>query len=61
MMPVGVCSSSGRIGHSLSMGNSDVVCVIAKSAPLADAAATALANMVKTKKSLKDFPKVRAR
>ncbi|NLD39279.1 MAG: UPF0280 family protein [Desulfatiglans sp.] len=53
MMPVGVCSSSGRIGHSLSMGNSDVVCVIAKSAPLADAAATALANMVKTKKELK--------
>ncbi len=52
MMPIGVCSSSGRIGHSLSMGDSDVVCVIAKSSPLADAAATALGNMVKTKKDL---------
>ncbi|NLA74683.1 MAG: UPF0280 family protein [Deltaproteobacteria bacterium] len=52
MMPVGVCSSSGRVGHSLSMGDSDVVCVIAKSATLADAAATALGNTVKTKKDL---------
>ncbi|MBN1906222.1 MAG: UPF0280 family protein [Deltaproteobacteria bacterium] len=52
MMPVGICSSSGKIGHSLSMGNSDVVCVIAKSSALADAAATALGNMVKTKKDL---------
>jgi ApbE superfamily uncharacterized protein (UPF0280 family) len=52
MMPVGVCSSSGKIGHSFSMGNSDVVCVIAKSSALSDAAATALGNMVKTKKDL---------
>lgn len=52
MMPLGVCSSSGRIGHSLSMGNSDVVCIIARSAALADAAATALGNMVKTKNDL---------
>ncbi len=52
MMPLGVCSSSGRIGHSLSMGDSDVVCAIARSAVLADAAATALGNVVKTKKDL---------
>lgn len=52
MMPIGVCSSSGRIGHSLSMGDSDVVCIIARSATLADSAATALGNMVKTKKDL---------
>jgi uncharacterized protein len=52
IMPIGVCSSSGKIGHSLSMGNSDVVCVIARSAALADAAATALGNSVKTKKDL---------
>jgi uncharacterized protein len=52
MMPVGVCSSSGKIGHSLSLGNSDVVCVIARSAALADAAATALGNTVKTKRDL---------
>ncbi|MGD9159212.1 MAG: UPF0280 family protein [Desulfobacteraceae bacterium] len=53
MMPLGVCSSSGRIGHSLSMGNSDVVCIISRSALLADAAATALGNRIKTKKDLR--------
>jgi uncharacterized protein len=52
IMPLGVCSSSGKIGHSLSMGNSDVVCVTARSAALADAAATALGNRIKTKKDL---------
>ena len=53
MMPLGVCSSSGRIGHSMSLGNSDVVCVISKSAVLADAAATALGNRIKSKKDLR--------
>jgi ApbE superfamily uncharacterized protein (UPF0280 family) len=53
MMPLGVCSSSGRIGHSLSMGNSDVVCILSRSAVLADAAATALGNRIKTKKDLR--------
>ncbi len=53
MMPVGVCSSSGKIGHSLSMGKSDVVCILSASASLADAAATALGNMIITKKDLR--------
>ena len=53
MMPLGVCSSSGRIGHSLSMGNSDVVCILSRSAVLADAAATALGNRIRTKKDLR--------
>ena len=53
MMPLGVCSSSGKIGHSLSMGNSDVVCVLSRSAVLADAAATALGNIIQTKKDLR--------
>lgn len=53
MMPLGVCSSSGRIGHSLSMGNSDVVCILSRSAVLADASATALGNRIKTKKDLR--------
>lgn len=52
MMPLGVCSSSGRIGHSLSLGNSDVVCILARSAVLADAAATSLGNIIITKKDL---------
>jgi len=54
-MPLGVCTSSGTIGHSLSFGRSDAVCVLADSAVLADAAATALANQVKDKRSI---PKV---
>jgi len=42
----GVCTSSGRIGHSLSLGKAHSVTVVASDAPLADAAATALANLV---------------
>ncbi|OEU64930.1 MAG: thiamine biosynthesis protein ApbE [Desulfovibrio sp. S3730MH75] len=42
--PVAICSSSGNIGHSLSLGSGDLVTVRSKDARLADAAATALAN-----------------
>lgn len=42
--PLSICSSSGRIGHSLSLGCGDLVTVRAKDAHFADAAATALAN-----------------
>lgn len=48
-MPMGICTSSGTIGHSLSFGIADAVCVKAKSATLADAAATAICNMIKSK------------
>ena len=51
-MPLGVCSSSATVGHSLSRGITDVVCILSSSAPLADGAATALGNRVKTKKDL---------
>jgi uncharacterized protein len=46
MMPVGVCTSSGTVGHSLSFGRADAVAVIARSTALADAAATRLGNEV---------------
>jgi ApbE superfamily uncharacterized protein (UPF0280 family) len=52
IMPLGVCSSSGRVGHSLSMGVSDVVCLVATSAILGDGAATALGNEIKKKSDL---------
>jgi len=52
MMPVGVCSSSGSVGHSLSMGSSDVVTVVSPSAIRADGAATALGNRIRTKRDL---------
>ncbi|NOZ76082.1 MAG: UPF0280 family protein, partial [Euryarchaeota archaeon] len=48
-LPLGVCTSSGTVGHSVSLGNADAVTVISKSTPLADAAATAIANQVETR------------
>ncbi|MGA8572508.1 MAG: UPF0280 family protein [Desulfobaccales bacterium] len=46
LAPLGVCTSSGSVGHSLSFGRADAACVLAHSASLADAAATALGNLV---------------
>lgn len=46
--PISVCTSSGTIGHSLSMGKSDAVCVISKSCAIADASATSIGNRVKS-------------
>ncbi len=44
--PLGICTSSGTVGHSLSLGNADAVVTVAKSATLADAAATAIGNLI---------------
>jgi ApbE superfamily uncharacterized protein (UPF0280 family) len=51
-MPLGICSSSGTVGHSLSMGVADLVCLLSPSAVLADGAATALGNRIKNKRAL---------
>ncbi|MEN8142094.1 MAG: UPF0280 family protein [Thermodesulfobacteriota bacterium] len=45
-MPVGICTSSGTVGHSLSLGRADSVTVISQSTALADAVATRLGNEV---------------
>ncbi len=45
-MPVGICTSSGTVGHSLSFGDADSVTVIADSTLVADAVATRLGNEV---------------
>ena len=45
--PLGVCSSSGRMGHSTSLGDCDLATVVARDAALADAAATQGANLVR--------------
>ncbi|OQY53456.1 MAG: hypothetical protein B6230_00035 [Desulfobacteraceae bacterium 4572_89] len=42
----GMCTSSGSLGHSKSFGRADAASVVADSCALADAAATALCNMV---------------
>jgi len=52
--PCGVCTSSGTVGHSLSFGKADAVCVITKSTALADAAATAIGNVVQDVKTVQD-------
>jgi ApbE superfamily uncharacterized protein (UPF0280 family) len=44
--PLGICTSSGTVGHSLSYGRADAVVVLSPSATLADAAATAIGNLI---------------
>ncbi|WP_296856947.1 UPF0280 family protein [uncultured Methanobrevibacter sp.] len=44
---LGICTSSGRIGHSISFGESDSVTVLADSPSVADGLATNIANEVK--------------
>jgi len=44
--PLGICTSSGTVGHSLSYGKADAVVVLSQSATLADAAATAIGNLI---------------
>ncbi|MCX8154075.1 MAG: UPF0280 family protein [Candidatus Bathyarchaeota archaeon] len=45
--PIGVATSSGRFSHALSFGDADAVTIFCKNAGLADAAATAVCNVVK--------------
>jgi ApbE superfamily uncharacterized protein (UPF0280 family) len=44
--PLGICTSSGTVGHSLSMGKADAVCIVSESAILSDAAATRIGNSI---------------
>jgi ApbE superfamily uncharacterized protein (UPF0280 family) len=52
--PVAVCTSSGTVGHSLSLGKADAACVIADSCAVADAAATAIGNLVQSPANIND-------
>lgn len=62
----GVCTSSGSLGHSLSLGASDLVTVISDSVIFADALATSVANKIyeesdvdKQIKTFKEHPSVK--
>lgn len=44
--PLGVCTSSGTVGHSLSKGKADAVVVVSSSVSLADAMATSICNTI---------------
>ncbi len=46
--PLGICTSSGTVGPSISLGKADAAVVVAASAALADAAATTVGNAVFT-------------
>ena len=50
--PLGVCTSSGTVGPSLSLGLADAAIILSPSAALADAAATAVGNVVKSEQGI---------
>lgn len=51
--PLGICTSSGTVGHSLSFGNADAVIILSKWTALADAVATATGNIVKSENDIR--------
>jgi len=50
--PLGICASSGTVGHSLSFGCADSAVILSKNPILADAVATACANRIHGKRDL---------
>jgi len=48
-LPLGICTSSGTVGHSVSFGKADAVCIVGTSSLFADGLATLLCNRVKHK------------
>ncbi len=55
---IGICTSSGTVGPSMSFGKADAVVVVAQKAAIADAAATAIGNLIRDKS---DFEKATLR
>ena len=52
--PLGICTSSGTVGPSISFGCADAALIVSKDPALADAAATALGNAVQPDVPLED-------
>lgn len=46
--PVGICTSAGTVGPSVSFGKADAVMLASRNCALADALATAIGNQIKT-------------
>lgn len=46
--PCGICTSSGTVGPSLSLGRADAMMIVCRDVLLADSYATAMANRIKT-------------
>jgi len=51
---LGICTSSGKIGPSISFGNSDAVTVVSENTSIADSAATAIGNLISDSDSIDD-------
>jgi len=50
--PIAICSSSGKMGRSTSLGRADLACIVSRSAFVADAGATYLGNLIKEEKNI---------
>jgi ApbE superfamily uncharacterized protein (UPF0280 family) len=50
--PLGICTSSGTVGHSRSFGKADAVMVVCKNTLLADAYATVFCNKIRKKSDI---------
>ena len=48
VFPCGICTSSGTVGPSLSLGRADAMMIVCQDVLLADSYATAMANRIKT-------------
>jgi ApbE superfamily uncharacterized protein (UPF0280 family) len=51
-LPLSLCSSSSRMGHSLSFGQCDLATVAAKDGALADSAVTLVCNLIRSENDL---------
>lgn len=52
---MGICSSSGAFGHSLSFGKADIVTIISENVITADLFATAVCNKIKKKEDIEEI------
>lgn len=52
--PISICSSSSKMGHSLSFGKCDIATVFSKDGALADSAATLACNLVQNESDLEN-------
>ena len=53
MMPIGVCTSAGKVGPSHSIGRAHAAVILSKNTALADAVATAAGNKVRCTRDIK--------
>lgn len=51
-LPLALCSSSSKMGHSLSFGQCDLATVVAKDGALADSAVTLVCNLIRSENDL---------